>query len=758
MAERLDIEVRRSGDKEAAQGIYGIGTAATQTEKKVEHLNQTMSFMKAAVAGFVGGLASQLDIGRIFNFADSFTSMQNQLRFVVADMKELTDVQEKLFEISQQTTTSFQDNVNIYAQLSQGAQQYGVSAQEMLNVTETLAMALNATGKGSAEAQGAINALAKSFANGEVSGRAMIQIFQSLPIVTRAIADHLGVPINELKRMAETGELTGKKIIEALQKSDLIIQASRDKVDTLADGWGNIVNAVQRYIGKANESTGVTQILVRAMILLADNMKTVLDVVVVLTAAWLTYRATLLLVAAAKGVLAIAAFGLAVAMGAISLATAPLALEIAAITAAFLAGVVAVAYFTGTLDQLMAKAKETASTLQETITKSLKEVAKSMGADFQEATKKFVSATNQAQLATTETGKAMDGLSQKQRQLNKSADLEMNIYQDKIANSQRDAKAFLQAMGNDVAAAAVQINEGWHHAADDPDAGLLAYRQRMNEAAAANREMMSALIRKHKEAAAEIGSSVDVMIKAYKKQQDAASEMSTLTVNAMGKVVQAQDGWAARSGQLYNEMSEDVKNYAEDTVTQTERIRSQYSKVTDSVTKAQEAVHNFAGVADPRFSGIPPGMSKILMEAGIDVGEFQKRLVAQSIHYGHPGGAGAQESLYRFFQGLTEDQSMLLQRLGLGYAQGTDFIVPGSGAPDSKVFAGAVSPGERITISTKAQQREEASSGRGAGTVNNIQMNIYTPDADSFRASQRQVISRLGNQLNQVRSRARRPV
>lgn len=87
-----------------------------------------------------------------------------------------------------------------------------------------------------------------------------------------------------------------------------------------------------------------------------------------------------------------------------------------------------------------------------------------------------------------------------------------------------------------------------------------------------------------------------------------------------------------------------------------------------------------------------------------------------------------------------------------GFATGGVFDVPGSGGKDSKRINLDLTPGERVTIKTRAQQREDERE-RRVTIVQNITYKIDTPDADSFRASQTQIVARTVNQLARVANR-----
>lgn len=76
-----------------------------------------------------------------------------------------------------------------------------------------------------------------------------------------------------------------------------------------------------------------------------------------------------------------------------------------------------------------------------------------------------------------------------------------------------------------------------------------------------------------------------------------------------------------------------------------------------------------------------------------------------------------------------------------GFQTGGSFIVGGSGPPDSRLVAFRASPGERVDVSTRKQQRQ----GGGSRAPMNITVNttIQTPNPRAFNATEAQTTSRL---------------
>lgn len=74
-----------------------------------------------------------------------------------------------------------------------------------------------------------------------------------------------------------------------------------------------------------------------------------------------------------------------------------------------------------------------------------------------------------------------------------------------------------------------------------------------------------------------------------------------------------------------------------------------------------------------------------------------------------------------------------------GYAKGADFMVGGRTGVDRNLVAFRASRGERVKVQTPQQQRDEARGRATGGNNYTLNVQIVTPDADSFRASKQQL-------------------
>ncbi|SDH74255.1 tape measure protein [Roseospirillum parvum] len=192
--------------------------------------------------------------------------------------------------------------------------------------------------------------------------------------------------------------------------------------------------------------------------------------------------------------------------------------------------------------------------------------------------------------------------------------------------------------------------------------------------------------------------------------------------------------------------------YATDAASGFERgwLRVQQT-IEDTASVAEDAVVNaYNNMEDALVDFITTGeadFSDLIDSMLADITRLAIRTMAmQGLEALGATGADGGLDLSGLFSGVGDLFSGLF-----GAATGADMVVGGRGGTDSKVVAIRTTPGESIHVRTPAQRA--ATFGHEVGHVTapirpTVNQYISTPDADSFRRSQRQVATSAGRSLN----------
>jgi tape measure domain-containing protein len=279
--ENINIVVAQRGAQTVRRELEDIGVGADRAGRSVALLQKALG-----VIGLGFGL------GQLQQAVDAYTNLSNRLRLVSTDSYNLAQLQEAVFQSAQRTRTPYEALAQLYSRTALNAKALGLSQQELLDVTESVAQAFKISGATSAEASGSIIQFTQGLAQGTLRGQELNSVLEQAPRLAQAIASGMGVGVYELKRLGEQGKITAEQIIDALKKAAPELDAEFAKLrPTIDDAFTVLNTGFMRTIGQIDQATGASAGLAQVMITLGSNTElmtaALAGLTIVLTAAFL---------------------------------------------------------------------------------------------------------------------------------------------------------------------------------------------------------------------------------------------------------------------------------------------------------------------------------------------------------------------------------------------------------------------------------------------------------------------------------------
>lgn len=211
------------------------------------------------LGGILAGVSFVATGREAIKLADTYASMTARLGLVTRGTDELTRAQRDLLTVAQQTRIGLVQTADLYGSLARNATQLGASQNEVIAVTRTINQALTISGTSATSAAAALVQLNQAFASGVLRGEELNSVLEQAPALARAIADGLGVPIGQLRKLGEEGKLTADKVFAALQKSSGSIQSAFEKMPlTVGQATTQAGNSVLVLVGQIDRLVGST--------------------------------------------------------------------------------------------------------------------------------------------------------------------------------------------------------------------------------------------------------------------------------------------------------------------------------------------------------------------------------------------------------------------------------------------------------------------------------------------------------------------
>ena len=209
-------------------------------------------------------LSKALEGGKAFiETADTATLLESRLNLVTSSTQELTQAQEKLFSISQETRTLLEGTTDLYTRIARSVKDYNVEQTELLSLTRTINQSLIISGGSAESSTAAIVQLGQAFSgNFQAVGQELASIREQAPRVYEALLDGTGKTSAEFKKLAEEGGLSSQIIIEALKSQAYAVNQEFSQITKTVDqSLVQTKNSFVVLVGDINKALGATDSL-----------------------------------------------------------------------------------------------------------------------------------------------------------------------------------------------------------------------------------------------------------------------------------------------------------------------------------------------------------------------------------------------------------------------------------------------------------------------------------------------------------------
>lgn len=266
-----------------------------------------------SVLGMVFSVATA---GQILAIADKMNVMESQLKSVTQAGDSYKGVYSQLLEIANRNQTAMGSTADLYTKTARAMQPLGATTSQLMSFTDNLSRTMKAAGLSAEDQSGAILQLSQAMGSGRLQGDEFRSIMERAPTVMQALADSMGVPIGQLKKLGSEGAITSDKIFSAFQT----LPESVKKIAvpaSVSGSWTVLTNNIQDYIHRADKATGVTGIFAGIINTMANNLDVIVPIIGVGLVGALGLMSIGLVNMTGELVLATAAqWGLNIAMGA----------------------------------------------------------------------------------------------------------------------------------------------------------------------------------------------------------------------------------------------------------------------------------------------------------------------------------------------------------------------------------------------------------------------------------------------------------
>lgn len=258
-----DAKIRLSVD-----GSSQVISEFDKVESKMGKLEAIAARAKSSLALMGVGLG----VNEIARLSDEYTKYTAQLKLATASETEFANAKQTVSKIARESQSDLAATGVLYARITNGTRELGLSQQKVGAITEAVTLSLKASGATQEESASATLQLSQAFASGTLRGEEFNAVNEAAPRLMRALADGLGVPVGALKNMATEGKITSEVMANTLPKALEDLRKEAAQVQTISGAYTNLKNNVMEFIGAQAQQNGTAAILSTTINTLANNL------------------------------------------------------------------------------------------------------------------------------------------------------------------------------------------------------------------------------------------------------------------------------------------------------------------------------------------------------------------------------------------------------------------------------------------------------------------------------------------------------
>lgn len=274
----------------ATLGIRIDASQAASAAQSLDRFEKSAGAADAAVSKLrtaVGGLAAGFSVREVANAADTFATLNAQLRIATGSASAAAQAYGDVFRIARSSGQSLETIGTIYRRLATVSGDIGISQKQVAETTQAVANAMLVSGGSAASAQAALVQFSQGLTSGTLRGEELNSVLEQAPRLAQALAEGLGIPQGQLRELASTGAITSRALVDALKSQSEVLQEEANQLPAVfSRAFTNLDNAFINTVGNFEKSTGVFRGTASAINALANNFDVVAGAVGVVGTAY----------------------------------------------------------------------------------------------------------------------------------------------------------------------------------------------------------------------------------------------------------------------------------------------------------------------------------------------------------------------------------------------------------------------------------------------------------------------------------------
>lgn len=251
----------------------GVNRGIQQTQRQLNNLNRSAQRTGQLIRRAFAFAGVGIGVQQLTRLADTYTNVQNRIRTVLGPTQDLAAIQGELFNVAQRSRVPLETVATLYQRTTNATRALGISTSETIDFIESLTQAATISGASTIETANALRQLTQGLSAGALRGEEFNAINEQLPEILAVVRDELGITDGALRELAFSGGLTAELLVDSFRNAADQIQEDFDRLPaTISQALVQLSNSFVTLIGRINETLGVSTGLIAGLQLLANNL------------------------------------------------------------------------------------------------------------------------------------------------------------------------------------------------------------------------------------------------------------------------------------------------------------------------------------------------------------------------------------------------------------------------------------------------------------------------------------------------------
>ncbi len=278
----------KQGFNEWAEGQRKLAEESRRATEQIKKQNEEIKKQAEAtkdvtdkLSGYMKMAAGAFSVKSVIESADAWGQYASRIKNATATTGEAEEATRRLMDVSNAAYKSYGNSVEIFVRAREPMKELGYTMDETLRVVEALQLGLVTSSASQEKSISVIDAFSKALITGKMNTEQFNSVISGAPTLQKAMADGLGVTIQQLQKMASEGKLTTDVLVKALpaEAIEKLTRAAEAMPVTVADAFQRMRNSFMQFTGETKSVVGVIGMLTTGITKIADSLHIVVPAV-----------------------------------------------------------------------------------------------------------------------------------------------------------------------------------------------------------------------------------------------------------------------------------------------------------------------------------------------------------------------------------------------------------------------------------------------------------------------------------------------